>query len=134
LLRTKEHNDGKYNLSGVYQLQCAYYQRKYIGQTERTFKIRFKENLRDIKNNGQNTNFAQHILDTKHEYETIGKTMKILHVEKKGQMLDTYGIFHIYEISKQNMQLNYNFAEIYNPIYDTTVTAYQNIGNAKQPD
>lgn len=40
----------------------------------------------------------------------------------------------MYEISKENKQLNDNFAETYNPIYDTVTTAYQNIGNGKQPD
>jgi hypothetical protein len=37
---------------------------------------------------------------------------------------DTYERFDIYEISKQNIQLNDNFAETYNPIYDTIITAY----------
>jgi hypothetical protein len=46
LLRIKENNNRKYNLSGVYQLQCADCPRKYIGQTGRTFKIRFKEHIR----------------------------------------------------------------------------------------
>jgi hypothetical protein len=30
------------------------------------------------------------------------KTMKILHIEKKGQMLDTYEKFHIYEINTEH--------------------------------
>jgi hypothetical protein len=55
-------------------------------------------------------------LDTGHEYETMEKAMKILHIENKGQMLDTYERFHIYKISKQNIQLNKNFAETYNSI------------------
>jgi hypothetical protein len=88
-----------------------------------------KEHIRDIKNSGQNSRFDQHILDTGHEYETIEKTMKILHIEKKGQMLDTYERFHIYEISKQNLQLNDNYAEIYNPIYNTIISTYQNTQN-----
>jgi hypothetical protein len=63
------------------------------------------------------------------------RAVKILHVEKKGQMLDTYKRFHKYEISKQNMQLNDNFAETCNPICDIIITAYQNVGNGKQqPD
>lgn len=33
---------------------------------------------------------------------------------KNCQMSDTYERFHIYKISKQNIQLNDNFAEIYN--------------------
>jgi hypothetical protein len=63
LLRIKE-NKGKYNQSGVYQLQSRDCPKKYIGQTGRTFKTRFKEHVRDIRNNGQNSKFAQHILDT----------------------------------------------------------------------
>jgi hypothetical protein len=35
------------------------------------------------------------LLDTGHEYEVMEKTMKILHIEKKGQMLDTYERLHI---------------------------------------
>jgi hypothetical protein len=45
-------------------------------QTGRTFKTRFKEYIRVIKINGQNSKFVQHILDTKHEFETIEKTIK----------------------------------------------------------
>jgi hypothetical protein len=112
LLRINE-NDKKYNQSGVYQLQCANCPQKYVGQTGQTFKTIFKEHTRDIKNDGQNSKFTQHILDTGHEYETTEKTMKILHIEKKGQMLETYERFHIYEISKQNLQLNDNFTETY---------------------
>jgi hypothetical protein len=71
------------------------------------------------------------ILDTGHEYETIEKTVKIWHTEKKGQMLETYERFHICEISKQNLQLNDNFTETYNPIYNTIISTYQSIGNEK---
>jgi hypothetical protein len=34
------------------------------GQTGPAFKTRFKEHVRVMKNNGQNSKFAQHILDT----------------------------------------------------------------------
>jgi hypothetical protein len=73
MLRTKENNNGKYNLSRVYKLQCADCPGKYIGQMGRTFRISFKEHVRDIKNNGQNSIFSQHILDTKPEYKTMEK-------------------------------------------------------------
>jgi hypothetical protein len=51
--------------------------------------------------------------------------MKILHIEKKGEMLNTSERFHIYEINKQNMQLNENFAGTYDPLHDIVITAYQ---------
>jgi hypothetical protein len=34
-----------------------------------------------MKNNVQNSKFAQHILYTGHEYETMEKIMKIPHIE-----------------------------------------------------
>jgi hypothetical protein len=64
-------------------------------------------------------------VDTTHKYGTINQTMEILHIAKKGRALDTYEKFHIYEISKQNMQLNDNLIETYNPIYDVIIAAYQ---------
>jgi hypothetical protein len=130
LLRIKENKE-KYNQSGIYQLQSENCPMKYVGQTGRKLKTWFKEHIGDIKNNGQNSKFAQHILHTGHEYETIEKIMKILHIEKKGQILETYERFHIYEISKQNIQLNDNFTETYNPIYNTIICTHQNIGSEK---
>jgi hypothetical protein len=69
------------------------------------FKTRCKEHIRDMKNNGQYSMFAQRIVETGHEYDTIEKKMKILNIEKKSQKLNTCEKFHIYEITKQNLQL-----------------------------
>jgi hypothetical protein len=52
------------------------------------------------------------------------ETMKILHIEKKSKILNTYEKFHIYEISKQIMQLSDTFTEIYNPICDMILTTF----------
>jgi hypothetical protein len=97
-------------------------------ETGRSFKIRYKGYLRDIRNNGQNSKFAQQIVNTIHEYETMEEIMKILHVVERGNLLNTYENFHIYEISKQNIQLNDNLTEIHNPIYDLIIATYQNRG------
>jgi hypothetical protein len=55
--------------------------------------------------------FAQHIVKTGHKYDTIEKTVKIPHIEKKNQKLNTYERFHTYKITKQNIQLNNTFTE-----------------------
>jgi hypothetical protein len=117
--------DDVYNLSGVYQLQCADCPLRYVGQTGRTFKARFKEHIRDIKNNGQCSQFAQHILDTRHEYGTMEKTLEVLYIGKKGRALDTHEKFHIYQISKHDLQLNDNFIDTTNPIFDTILHQYR---------
>jgi hypothetical protein len=72
-----------YNKNGVYQLKCNECPMKYLGQTGRTFRARFKEHIQDIKNNKSNSKFEQLILDTGHAYNTIDQTMKVLHIEKK---------------------------------------------------
>jgi hypothetical protein len=97
----KKNTTGRFNLSGVYQLQCGECRSRYIGQTGWTFKTRFKEHIRDIKNNGQYSKFAQHIIDAGHEHDIMENTMRILHIEKKGQMLNGYKRLYIYEASKQ---------------------------------
>jgi hypothetical protein len=85
--------------------------------------------VRDIKKNGQYSKFAQHIIVTGQEYNTILNTMKILHTEKKSQKLNAYEILYIYDASKQEVKLNETYAESYNPIYDAILTTYptQNI-------
>jgi hypothetical protein len=125
LLRIKENHNNKYNQSGIYQWQCGNCPQKYTGQTGRIFRIRFKEHVRDIRNNGQSSKFAQHILDTTHDYGTVENTMKILHIRK---------LSYIYEISKEGIRLNDNFAETYNPVYNITMATYQSKNNDKKPN
>jgi hypothetical protein len=57
---------------------------RYIGQTGRTFKDRYKEHIQAIRNNKQTSKCAQHILDTGHAYGTIEETMDIIQTTKKG--------------------------------------------------
>jgi hypothetical protein len=64
--RNATKND-KYNLSGVYELQCTECPRKYIGKMGRILKARYKEHIRDIKNNGQYSKFAQHVVENGHQ-------------------------------------------------------------------
>jgi hypothetical protein len=56
--------------------------------------------------------FAQHILNTGHAYGCIEDIMKILHTISKGAHMNTLEKFHIYEMTKQGMQLNYTFMDI----------------------
>jgi predicted GIY-YIG superfamily endonuclease len=71
-----------YNQSGIHQLQCSECPLKYIGQTGRTFRVRYREHIDAIRTNRQNSKFAHHSLETGHDYDTIDQTMEILQVEK----------------------------------------------------
>jgi hypothetical protein len=56
----------------------------YIGQTGRTFNIRYKERigLRDMRNNEDKTGYAQ-VLNTGHTYGNIHDTMEIIQAINK---------------------------------------------------
>jgi hypothetical protein len=95
-IRAREKTTDVYNLSGVYQMICRDCPLKYVGQTGRTFRTRCNEHIREIQTNGKTSKYAQHKLNTTHNYDTMEKTMNILHVEKKRQMLDTLENYYIY--------------------------------------
>jgi hypothetical protein len=71
--------------------------------------------------------FAQHILDTGHAYNTIDETMKVLHIEKKGQKLNTLEHFQIYNLTKKSVQLNDTHTLTHNPIFDILIKTYPHV-------
>jgi hypothetical protein len=47
--------------------------------------------------------------------------MKILQIEKKSRMLNVLESYHIYELTKQKLQMNEALTDTYNPIYDIVI-------------
>jgi hypothetical protein len=76
-LLTPWFNVSKYEQSGTYRLNCQSCPLKYVGQTGRRFKVRFKEHIQAIKGNIDASMFAQHILNTGHVYGCMEDTMTI---------------------------------------------------------
>jgi hypothetical protein len=93
---------------------------KYIGQTGRTFNIRYKEHIHAIRNNNNNSVYSNHILNTGHTYGTIKDTMDIIRKGEKGKHLNTLEKYYIHRISKNNLQMN----DTYNPIFETLHDLY----------
>jgi hypothetical protein len=56
---------------------------KYIGQTGRTIKTRYKEHMQAIRKNNSNSGYSKHILNMGHTYGSITNTMKVLKTERK---------------------------------------------------
>jgi hypothetical protein len=79
---------------------------KYVGHTGHTFRTRYNEHIREIQTNGKTSKYAQHILNTTHNYDTMQKLMNTLHVEQKRQMFDTLQNYYIHAITKQGLQMN----------------------------
>jgi hypothetical protein len=63
-------------------------QKKYVGQTARRFRVRFREHYRNYKYANNKSKFAQHLVEKGHAFGPIEDIMKLKHVEKKGKMLD----------------------------------------------
>jgi hypothetical protein len=116
----KKHDTDKYNNSGTYQIKCQSCQLKYKGQSGRNFRTRYKEHTQAICSNKVTSKYVQHILDTQHTYGTMEDTVDILHIERKGSFINTLERFHIYNLSKENLQMN----DTYNPIFNL-ITNYQ---------
>jgi hypothetical protein len=49
------------------------------------------------------------------------QTMTILHPKKKSKMLNALENYHIYDLTKKNLQMNEALTEGYNPIYELLV-------------
>ena len=90
LLTARHHTTkGKYDNNGIYQLTCPTCSKKYIGQTGRSFKIRFQEHFRDFKHGNSKSSFVQHLLDNGHSTGPIEDIIETIHVTNKGQIMGT---------------------------------------------
>jgi hypothetical protein len=78
-------------------------------------------NILERKNNGENSIFALHIQNTGYRCTNIEETLDVLHVQRKGKMINTLESFSIYEAYKQGIQLNEAAIEPYNPIYEIII-------------
>jgi hypothetical protein len=92
-----------------------------VGQTGRPFRISFREHYDDYKYANNRSKFAQHIIDEGHSFGPMNDIMEIIHVAKKGRMLDTLERFYIYSETKRGNQLNDNLTIQSNPIFDALV-------------
>jgi Zn-dependent metalloprotease len=63
------------------------------------FQARYKEHIQAIRSNNSTSKYTQHILESQHAYGPINDIMKILHFDKKGQVMNTWERYH-----KKNQQ------------------------------
>jgi hypothetical protein len=85
LLRWQQGRDDKYDSNGVYQLKCTDCDKKYVGQTGRSFKTRFNEHRRDFDACGTKSLYAKHLLEHKHAMHSMENCMTILEHRQKGR-------------------------------------------------
>jgi hypothetical protein len=61
---------------------------KYVVQTGRALKTRYKEYIQAIRSNNYNSEHLNHILKSGHTYGTIRSTMDIIKTGRKGKHLN----------------------------------------------
>jgi hypothetical protein len=86
----------KYKKPGVYKLMCPECDSFYVGQTGRSFEIRFKEHLRSFKYKKTDSTFANHFLETGHSFPDLND-ISILHYQEKGFKLNVLESIEIYK-------------------------------------
>lgn len=81
--KTKLENTSK---SGIYQIQCDSCEMKYVGQTKRNIKTRFKEHTSHITHNRpEKSAIAKHCLETDHTI-SINNTKLLKNITKSNEL------------------------------------------------
>ncbi|XP_050513525.1 uncharacterized protein LOC126889333 [Diabrotica virgifera virgifera] len=117
-LNNKDSRD-RSECCGVYELKCHTCSSYYVGRTFRSFDTRLKEHLRYIQRptSGQ-SHFSQHIRNSNHNFNP-DIDFKILHICKKGHVLNNLEHFEILKSLKDptrhtlNAQLELEFIPAY---------------------
>jgi predicted GNAT family acetyltransferase len=87
----------------------------------RSLKIRYKEHIQSIKYNKEDSAFAQHILNTGHQYGPIEQIMALIEKARKGKLMNTKENFHIYLYNQANALIHeqkQNTGDRHNSLYD----------------
>jgi hypothetical protein len=82
-LLKETRNINKFEKAGIYRLKCIDCQKVYIGQTGRSLTIRYKEHIRSIRYNREDSGHATHILNNIHRYAKIEDIMERIDQGKK---------------------------------------------------
>lgn len=76
----------------------------YTGHMSRSFRIRYKGHLHDIRCSKNNSIYAKHILNTQQRYGKIHKFMQILKIMHKECLMDTWNQY-IYKYDQKIMTM-----------------------------
>ena len=121
LTQNRNINPNKFNKCGVRLLTCHDCNRKYIGQTDRPFRIRFLEHFRDLKYGNVKSKCAQHNLGNKHSIGSMEDIVEILYITRKGDIMNTPDRFHMYNEATLDNQINDKCTVKYKVIFDTVI-------------
>jgi hypothetical protein len=120
LLRHKHDNNDKYDNSRIYQLTVANSTLdRLVGPSKPGLK-----NIRDYETKSSKSLFAKHPIDSNHQLYSMENSLTILSHQQKGTKMNTIEQYHIYKIPKKGNQLNEQFTEKQNPIFEAILKIY----------
>ena len=125
LLRHKQQIPDMYTQSGVYKLKCPDCNKAYVGQTGRSFQVRFNEHKNAFRSNSHTSNFAKHLNEQAHSFGSIHNTMETLKWQNKGPHLITIERFYIYAEHLDNNHLNDDHTIFPNTIFETLLKPHK---------
>ena len=111
--------------SGVYKLTCPDCNKAYVGQTSRSFTIRFQEHKNAFKTANKSSNFAKHLMEHTHSFGPIHNTLRVLQLHNKGAHLNTIERFYVYSECTNNNHLNDDSTIFPNRIFDILLKPHQ---------
>ena len=85
--QSKIRPSDEYDGTGVYKLNCSDCSQFYIGQTGRSFKVRYMEHIPISKSNVKRSTFAEHLSIKDHNIKSIKENLDIIHKCKKSPVL-----------------------------------------------
>jgi hypothetical protein len=97
----KNYAINKYDKGGIYKLTCQTSQKVYIGQTGRNLNTRVKEHIRNIRFNKDESAYAQHILNRRHQYGPIEQEMETVEQARNGGLMNVKENYYIYEFERR---------------------------------
>ena len=105
----------------VYQLTCNICNLLYVGQTSRSLKIRFQEQIRYIRYNNPQSAEALHILQNQHEYGQINSTMTLLKPLNNPSLLLPYERYCIQSLHQEGKRIPEQSPGETNPLFQRSL-------------
>jgi hypothetical protein len=100
---------------------CKTCNKTYIGQTSRNLTLRFHEHIRYIRNNNQQSAYAQHILHNMHDYGTLADTMILLKPIHNVAMLIPYEQLFIQAFQQNGNLIPEQYSREPNPLFQLVI-------------
>jgi hypothetical protein len=83
--------------SSIYKMTCQSCHKVYIWQTGQNLITRYKEHIRNIRFNKEESAFAQHILDKVHQYKATEQIRESIKYARKGNIMNIRENYYIYK-------------------------------------